>query len=205
MANSTPRERRQERTYQAILETAIEIITERGPDNLSLREIARRVDYSPAALYEYFDSKEDIIGAVCAFSNRRLYRDLERISVELSLKAYLLGIGQAYIQYAKQNPELFILVYTRLNVGGTAMPTNSADLDPDDSFFILLRAIENGIDEGLIPQRDDYTAVDIAYGLWATVHGMAMLQITQLKAIEYDFKQSDMRTLELYLNSLVHE
>jgi AcrR family transcriptional regulator len=44
----TPRQRRAMNTRQSILDAAREIISERGVYGLSLREVARRIDYSPA-------------------------------------------------------------------------------------------------------------------------------------------------------------
>ena len=201
--SDSPRERRQERTYNAILHAAIAIITERGPDKLSLREIARRVDYSPAALYEYFDSKEDIIDAVCGLSNRRLYGYLARVSEDKPLKDYLLRLGQAYIQYALDNPELFTLAFSQLGASGGDMPKSSADLDPQDSFYILLNVIERKIETGEIQQKNADDAVEIAYGFWAVVHGLAVLQLTQLKRVDHDFGRSDMRTMETYIKGLL--
>ena len=58
---STPRERRAQRTRDAILEAARQIIGKDGIDGLSTRGIADAIDYSPAGLYEYFGSKEEII------------------------------------------------------------------------------------------------------------------------------------------------
>ena len=58
------RTRRQERTRRAILDSALAIVAESGPDALSMRAIADRIDYSAAGLYEYFGSKEEILNAV---------------------------------------------------------------------------------------------------------------------------------------------
>ena len=70
--DTTPRERRAERTRKAILDTAMQLIVEKGPDKLSLREVARRIDYSPAGLYEYFGSKDELVEAACSEADRRL-------------------------------------------------------------------------------------------------------------------------------------
>src|SRR5687768_17769497 len=48
----------------AILDEARRLLTEEGPAALSMRAIARALGYSPAALYEYFPSKEDIFAAL---------------------------------------------------------------------------------------------------------------------------------------------
>ncbi len=49
---------------EAILDAARALILEQGPEQLSLRAVARRSAYSPAALYEYFDGKDALIAAV---------------------------------------------------------------------------------------------------------------------------------------------
>ena len=61
MSELKPQERRQQSTRDLILKTALELVKEQGIDKWSLREIARRIDYSPSGLYEYFDSKDDIL------------------------------------------------------------------------------------------------------------------------------------------------
>lgn len=55
----TPRERRAQRTRDAILEAARGIISKKGVEALSIRSIADAIDYSPAGLYEYFGSGRD--------------------------------------------------------------------------------------------------------------------------------------------------
>ena len=68
----SPRAKRHQRTRDAILEAARHIVHEDGIGGLSMREIARRIEYSPAGLYEYFGSKEEIIDAICEEGFRRL-------------------------------------------------------------------------------------------------------------------------------------
>ena len=44
-----------------ILNAAMEIISEEGIDNLSIRKIASKIEYSPAIIYHYFKDKDDVI------------------------------------------------------------------------------------------------------------------------------------------------
>ena len=53
---SQTRRKRHIRTKQAILDAALEIISEDGPNALSMRNLADRIDYSAAGIYEYFAS-----------------------------------------------------------------------------------------------------------------------------------------------------
>ncbi len=77
---SQTRQRRHVRTKQAILDAALEIVIQDGPAALSMRALAERIDYSPAGLYEYFGSKEEIIAAVCDEGQRMLYEAMDRVN-----------------------------------------------------------------------------------------------------------------------------
>lgn len=59
------RERVRDATVQEIRRTARELLVRRGPDEVTLRAIAREMGMTPPALYRYFDSHEAIVGALC--------------------------------------------------------------------------------------------------------------------------------------------
>src|SRR3954469_3004266 len=53
-------ERGREAVRRAILDAARELFMAEGFQNVSIRKIAERIEYSPAAIYGYFPSKDDI-------------------------------------------------------------------------------------------------------------------------------------------------
>ena len=133
----TTRERRQERTRQDILSAAITIIAEQGADNLSLREIARRIDYSPAALYRFFENKEQIIDAVCSEASERLTVSLSSVPQTLPVRDYLAELGMAYIRFAKNYPQHFTFLANyapEMEAGMTRAEIEAMFNDPSDCF-----------------------------------------------------------------------
>jgi AcrR family transcriptional regulator len=201
--SKSPRERRQARTRQAILNTALELIRENGPDNISLREIARRIDYSPAGLYEYFGSKDEIIDAVCSISNDKLWAYLSAVSTDLPFQHYMIQLLHAYIAYARDHSELFLLVNTtRIQGDAVEFPSDSSAVQEGDSFGILLRAVERGIREGQIQTTEEYRLIDIAYGLWSYAHGAAMLEMRLQKGISYNFNHANHHSIKALLRGL---
>lgn len=198
-AKKTPRERRHERTREAILTAARELIAEHGADDLSLRAIARRIDYSPAALYEYFGSKEEIIDTLCDRGNTQLYAYLDRVATDLPLETYMVQLLEAYLDFARQNPELYAIMFHQLTIGTSTVPE---DFYPDDSFSILARAVERGINEGHFQAGDNYGVFEISYSFWAMAHGMAMLQLRYLRDLDFDFKSADRQAVQVFLNGL---
>src|SRR3954471_13067482 len=57
-------ERDREAVRRAILDAARELFVAEGFQNVSIRKIAERIEYSPAAIYGYFASKDDIFFAL---------------------------------------------------------------------------------------------------------------------------------------------
>ena len=53
-------ERDREAVRRAILDAARELFVSEGFNNVSIRKIAERIEYSPASIYSYFPSKDDI-------------------------------------------------------------------------------------------------------------------------------------------------
>lgn len=65
-------ERDRETVRRSILDAARDLFVSEGYGNVSIRKIAERVEYSPAALYSYFPSKDDIFFALAAEGFNRL-------------------------------------------------------------------------------------------------------------------------------------
>jgi AcrR family transcriptional regulator len=200
MDKLTPRERRHLRTKEAILEAARHIVTEQGADALSIRAIAERIDYSPAGLYEYFGGKEEIITAVCLQGHERLTQTMAAVSPSLPTDEYLIAIGLAYIQFAMQNPDHYLLMFTNPALAGTPEQVQ----DEESSFSILLATIQRGIDEGLFRPRSGYGPLEMAYTAWAAVHGIAMLRLTYLTHHPFDFATADREALRSMATGLMH-
>ncbi len=192
------RQERQSDTRKAILQTALDLIAEKGLDKLSLREIARRVGYSPAGLYEYFDSKEDILWTLAKEGDSRLRTAALNISPELSSVERLIQACLAYVDFSVHNAEYFIII--------NSLTTHRASLDEpassESSYSVFLKFIEAVIDEGEIISRDNFGAEEITYSLWALIHGMGMLHLTQLRNFDADFESINRKAIETFIAGL---
>ena len=197
-----PRERRFQRTKQAILDAALEIIREEGPGALNMRALAERSDYSAAGLYEYFGGKDEIIAEVCQQGHERLASHMRQADASLPVVDYLNEIGIGYICFALENPDHFLLMFTAVP------PSQDGDFSPeellqgDSSFHILLGAIRRGIEEGVFPGRPGFGLMEMAYAAWAIVHGIAMLRVTLLRDYPMDFETADREALRNFARGL---
>lgn len=210
----SPRERRQARTSQAILDAARHIIQHEGIDALSMRAIAERIDYSPATLYEYYGGKDEIVAAVCEQGHQLLYQAMTRVDSGLPVLDYVMEIGLVYIRFAVDNPDYFQLMFRSGESGNpVAPPQPSADRQPDtyngqtleqamadnaSSFSLLLQGIGRGIAEGVYKPKPGLGLLEMAYGCWSLVHGLATLRIAHGSGFPIDYNQTERQILSQF-------
>ena len=196
--STTPRQRRKAKNKSTILDVASDLIISKGFENVSLRDIARQADYSPAALYKYFSSKAAMMQAVLLRENLRLIEQLESISEDLMPAQRLIELCMSYIQFNLENPAYGILL-NNLPSGRTSPEQPIPENSP---YVIILHAVEHWARHEKIQLSKDYGPEEVAYSLWAQTHGMASLQLKLLKGYAANFEAADRIALETYLDGL---
>ena len=188
----TPKGRR---TRDAILKAARKIVRDEGIDGLTLRKVAAEIDYTATAIYEYFSGKEALVGALCDGADRRLTIYLEAVSPGLPVDQHLIELGMAYIRFAVENVEEFLLLFSGPNA------PRSADADPGGSFMVLYETVRTGIESGMF-RTGGMDPFMVSYTAWAYVHGMATLRLTALREMQVDFDGINRWGLERFVLGL---
>jgi AcrR family transcriptional regulator len=168
-------ERDREQVRASILDAARELFVAEGYRNVSIRKIAEKVEYSPAALYSYFPSKDDVFFALAEEGFRKLFEftnDPVVITGD-SLTAIRQGFLR-YYQFSRTHPEYFDLMFVDRSV-----PKISHEWERFgfvQQMIDEVRAlIQRGIDDGVFPSD---TNPDVAFHiLWAAVHGPATIAV----------------------------
>lgn len=173
---NTTQNRRKYQTRQNILDTAHSMIVERGIEGLSIRAIAEAIDYSPAALYRYFNSKDQLVDAVRSQCFERLNNAIfERIQNAHNASQQLLLGGMAYINFASKHPVDYRLMFHLEPSSATQAENQQA------AMRALLHIVRYGIESGEFATDAAYDETAIVYHCWGTVHGLAMLQSTVMR------------------------
>ena len=73
------------RTKQKLLDSALEIMSERTYASISMTEIAERIGYSKGAIYWHFRNKHDILISLVGYVCTRYEQELEKIAKGESL------------------------------------------------------------------------------------------------------------------------
>ena len=180
----TPREKRKEKTLMQILKITSQIIRKEGVEKLSLRQVARKMNYSPSAMYEYFPSKEALVTEVNNKGLKSLSKYMKQVSSELTWQELLIKRGLAYLEFAFQESEMYLLVFSKLHSQRRSLDET---VNVQSPYFYLFEAIQRGWDAGEFDRVHENTPDTITFAFWSLLHGMAMLELTHLKGFEADF------------------
>lgn len=111
-------ERDREAVRRAILDAARDLFVKEGFENVTIRKIAEIVEYSPAALYGYFPSKDDIFWALADEGFRLLYGtppDRSALAAKEPLERVRAVFRRLYA-FSVQHPEYFALMFVDRSV-----------------------------------------------------------------------------------------
>ena len=179
-AAATPRG---ERTRDEILSAATEVVLESGPAAFSLREVARRANLAPSALYNHFANREALIVALAirALDELRAYLGAAPESDDPADR--LRDLGRAYFAFARERQQEYRLIFECLENPPT---TWEAYLGVAEPFLLIVDACAIGLDSGAFVDRAGAGAGGMAYALWALCHGHASLTAHNLNRVEGD-------------------
>jgi AcrR family transcriptional regulator len=113
-------ERDREAVRRAILDAARDLFVAEGYQNVSIRKIAEKIEYSPAAIYSYFPSKDDIFFALAEEGFRllggpRTPEHHARLHA-LPRVARIREIFWHFYQFSRQHPQYFALMFVDRSV-----------------------------------------------------------------------------------------
>jgi len=196
-AKTSTRQVRHERNRTEILAAARRLVVERGVDALSLREVARRAGYAPAAVYTYFESREALIAAVGSDATTSMAAYLEAVPRDGSARERLVALADAYVRFAAEEPERYRAAFGRLSV---ALPSWAEFARVAEPFTLIVEAFAEGIADGEFTSPEGADAM--ALGLWTLVHGAADLRSVFLSAYAAEVDRAARESVVAYLKGL---
>lgn len=195
------RQRRNDRVRHEILTEAHRMIAEAGADGLSVRALADRVDYSPGALYKYFQSKDDLLDALRTEGFQQLRDRILAVPPDRNAAARLVDAGEAYLAFAAEHPEQYFLMFAnRAN-----LPDAASSVAGRSAYDALRGIVEAGIASRELRDEPGFGLDEIAYGCWATVHGLALLRLLFHGHGMQHLAATERRILEAYIGGTVIE
>ncbi|HKV57763.1 MAG TPA: TetR/AcrR family transcriptional regulator [Ktedonobacteraceae bacterium] len=162
------REREKQEVRQGILTAAREIARQEGWQFVTIRKVAERIEYSPPTIYEYFESKEDILLELLreGFCQVAAALRIARESTE-DPEQRLINMVEVYWNFAMSNPELYQVM------NGLGVPyCREKPAAMRESFVITQEALTDWMQATGVDIPDVEGAVQIIRSL---VHGLISL------------------------------
>jgi AcrR family transcriptional regulator len=171
MGTRERQEREREIVRRAIVDAARELFVAEGYGKVSMRKIAERIEYSPAAIYSYFPSKDDIFYALAEEGFRLLCDGLPKDREEpADPLTFLRRALHGLYRFSQAHPEYYALMFL-----DRAVPTLKGAGDRIPLFAEMVKHMQNAmrrcIDEGVFPGATNPVAVFEV--LKTAVHGAA--------------------------------
>src|SRR5579862_1737105 len=109
-------ERDREAVRRSILDAARELFVSEGFQNVSIRKIAERIEYSPAAIYGYFASKDDIFFALAEEGFRLLCSDGRPDGRARTPLEQIRSRFDRLYEFSREHPQYFALMFLERSV-----------------------------------------------------------------------------------------
>jgi AcrR family transcriptional regulator len=161
-----------------LLDVARKMLTESGIEEVSLRKLAARVGVSRSAPYHHFKDKNALLCGIAETGFKELHL-MNKNSFDFAGKStkdkFSLYIHQ-YVKFAKNNPELYELMFGR----AIWKQENSTQELRDTAYPCFQYQVEmtkEWQNLKLLNHSDKDNALRASQVLWGTVHGIAKLLI----------------------------
>ncbi|MBA4502184.1 TetR/AcrR family transcriptional regulator [Marinobacterium marinum] len=188
--------KRKEHSKEELREMALcaaeSLLQSEGLKAISARRVASEIGYSAGSLYTVFKNIDDLCWQLNARTLAQLLARLDAV-VPASPRCCLLDYGQAYLAFARENPERWSLLFEHATANDVMPPAWLSE-----RILQLFARVEQCLQQmrpNLTPQALELSARTI----WSGVHGIAVLALRQKLFV------SNERAAEMMLQELVQQ
>ncbi|SLN18637.1 Biofilm operon icaADBC HTH-type negative transcriptional regulator IcaR [Pseudoruegeria aquimaris] len=156
----------------ALMDAALTLIEEKGPNGFTLSEAAKNAGVTPAAVYRHYQGREDLI-AEAALQGFEMFADLLEYAYETGQPSDLASFeatGRAYLAFARRHPGHYVAMFeSGISINSTPELARASKR----ALGVLERAAEKLTAH--IPAEKRPPASMVAAHIWAMSHGVVEL------------------------------
>lgn len=179
MGISERRRRESVRLRQKILNAARDLFAVHGYDAVTMRAIAKKIEYSPTAIYSHFQDKEALINELCSADFMALASGFQRVARVPDPIERLRQIGRAYAEFGVKYTNHYRVMFMTPNPDFELVKKAIQKGNPQEDAYAMLKAT---IIEGIKAKRYRAGIRDadlVAQTVWAGIHGVIALEIAK--------------------------
>jgi AcrR family transcriptional regulator len=167
------KERQKVEMKDLILQSAHQLFLEKGFGEVSIRNIAEAIEYSPATIYLYFKDKNDIFYALHGEAFKSFNLAIAPITTIKDPLERLFSLGEKYMEFAFSNPKYYDIMF--IIESPMQCDENSEDWKEGESALKFLESIVfECIGHGHFKNQDPKI---LAFSIWSYMHGMCSLAL----------------------------
>lgn len=167
------KEREREEMKKAILDVAFEMFLTEGYAGTSLREIAKKIEYSPATIYLYYKDKDALFFDIQVRCFKNLIKSYAKVVEIKNPFERLREMGHAYMKHGMKNPQSFNLIF--LHDAPLQAFKREDRMDKHGNAIGFLRdTVRECIKEKMIKEKDEMI---VRLEVWGLTHGLTTLFI----------------------------
>jgi AcrR family transcriptional regulator len=160
----------------ALVSEGLKLLEQEGHSDFSLRDLARRVGVSAAALYAHFADKGALLAAIATAGFTQLREALAVTTAnDNDLMGQFLHMGWAYVRFGIERPALYKLMFASEDLPAKCDEYPELEAAAEAAFGLLTGVLERMQRRGLV-RAGDLEADGLS--VWAHVHGLTSLIIT---------------------------
>lgn len=160
-----------------ILDTTRHLLVQEGYQNLSMRKIARSIDYSATSIYLHFDSKDALLHALIDEGMMQLYEQLKATAAQHPEDPIerLEALCRQFITFGLENPEYYEIMFLLHPERMERYPAEKyrrarRNLD------VIAATLSAGVERGVFEVEDPRVS---ASTIWASLHGAVSLMLAE--------------------------
>lgn len=169
MSTMTRRERQRIANRESILQAALEIAEREGWPAVTIRKIAKEIDYTSPIIYQHFDNKEAALQTLMEDGYARLQEQMQRPAPAATADERLLNLGRAYLRFAREQPQLYQLMS---GLSGASLGAEVRQASALGVTTVVVDALQTWAARKHLSIADPLAACETCWGI---LHGMASL------------------------------
>ncbi|OCX67330.1 TetR family transcriptional regulator [Thioclava sp. SK-1] len=157
---------------QALVDSALALITQKGPTGFTLSEAAKAAGVTPAAVYRHFAGREDLI-AECARQGYAIFGDVMDHAWNggtPSALAAFSAVGRAYLAFARKFPGHYMAMFES-GLSPNQSPALAAGAQRAE--HVMQRATDALMAH--LPKHQRPPSPMVAAHVWSMAHGVVEL------------------------------
>src|ERR1700691_3796749 len=167
------RAREKKELRQEILDAARDLFLREGYENVSMRKIAEKIEYSPTTIYLYFQDKADLLDCLCEETFQRLVKKQTLLDQTVADPLERLRKGlRGYIEFGLKHPNHYKVTFMMPPpLDEERRGARSHELG-QKAFAHLRNTLELCVEQRLLTIADLNASAQV---IWAAVHGLTSI------------------------------